>query len=418
MRSPSPGPYGGSPQGASPQPSGASTPLLSRAPTPPLFLPSRLLDTRRRYRLDLERLNFRGRSVYLTDLYHTLVNCPWYRFYALFIMFYLAMYAVFAAFYASQPGCISKVHNFWHALWFSVTSSATIGYGHQAPDPNCYVLNLGVMAQVLVSLLMQASLLGVVFARISNSRGRSATIRFSKALSMYRKEDGLYRLAFRVANLRRSQVLSPKVRFLLLRRQEVHPFSSCEAEYVYAELPAAHIGGGHLWLGVPSVIEHKIDHRSPLWGMGEAEIENADMEFIVLLDGVDESTSRALEARHSYLPSDIRWQHQFEPCIQRRRSGKLGVDFARFDSTQLRRAGSAGTLGSASTNGLYPTHAGAGQAQQQQQQADLLHPHPYYRFSGAGSGPAEAGQDGGEHAALAAAHPIPSPFSSMLDART
>lgn len=32
--------------------------------------------------------------------------------------------------------------------------------------------------QVLVSLLMQASLLGVVFARISNSRGWSATIRF------------------------------------------------------------------------------------------------------------------------------------------------------------------------------------------------------------------------------------------------
>lgn len=99
----------------------------------------------------------------------------------------------------------------------------------------------------------------------------------------------------------------------------------------------------------------------------------ADMEFIVLLDGVDESTSRALEvrcsaadhaslgklaahvsmvqpplapaglvgptetpvapcpacrparprplnlqARHSYLPSDIRWHHHFEPCIQRR----------------------------------------------------------------------------------------------------
>lgn len=53
--------------------------------------------------------------------------CRRYRFYALFIVFYLAMYAGFAAFYTSQPGCISKVHNFWHALWFSVTSSATIG---------------------------------------------------------------------------------------------------------------------------------------------------------------------------------------------------------------------------------------------------------------------------------------------------
>lgn len=121
MRSPSPGPYGGSPaQGASPLPSGASTPLLSQAPTPSLYLPSRLLDTRcdskdaetqvvhltelatgssraslpppscasqarpphppfcrRQQKLDLERLNFRGRVVYLTDLYHTLVNCAW-----------------------------------------------------------------------------------------------------------------------------------------------------------------------------------------------------------------------------------------------------------------------------------------------------------------------------------------------------
>ncbi|KAL4421196.1 hypothetical protein ABPG77_010071 [Micractinium sp. CCAP 211/92] len=418
MRSPSPGLYGSSPQGASPQPSGASTPLLSRAPTPPLLLPSRLLDTRKRYRLDLERLNFRRRSVYLTDLYHTLVNCHWYRFYALFIVFYLAMYAGFATFYASQPGCISKTHNFWHALWFSVTSSATIGYGHQAPDPNCYLLNVGVMAQVLVSLLMQASLLGVVFARISNSRGRSATIRFSKALSMYRKEDGLYRLAFRVANLRRSQVLSPKVRFLLLQRQAVHPFSSCEAEYVYAELPAAHIGGGHLWLGVPSVIEHKVDQRSPLWGMGEAEISNADMEFIVLLDGVDESTSRALEARHSYVPSDIRWQHQFEPCIQRRRSGKLGVDFARFDSTQLCSVGSAGNLGSTSTSGVFSTNAGQAQQQQQQPHADLLQDFSVYRLAGSGAGTAEAGQHGTTHADPAGAQPIPSPFSALLNGHT
>lgn len=90
----------------------------------------------------------------------------------------------------------------------------------------------------------------------------------------------------------------------------------------------------------------------------------ADMEIIVLLDGVDESTSRAIEvtapgrvlfsspmpeaplpclpahsaayplhptqpplccglppalqARHSYLPADIKWAHHFDPCIQRR----------------------------------------------------------------------------------------------------
>lgn len=63
-----------------------------------------------------------------TPCQHNCLYCR-YRFYALFIVFYLAMYAGFATFYASQPGCISKTHNFWHALWFSVTSSATIGEG-------------------------------------------------------------------------------------------------------------------------------------------------------------------------------------------------------------------------------------------------------------------------------------------------
>ena len=39
------------------------------------------------------------------------------------------------------------------------------------------------------------------------------------------------------------------------------------------------------------------------------------------------------QARHSYGPADIRWRHHFDPCIQRRQSGRLGVDFSIFDST-------------------------------------------------------------------------------------
>lgn len=52
-------------------------------------------------------------------------------------------YIVYALLYMSQPKhCISLVQNFTHALWFSVHTSATIGYGHMAPDPDCFVLNL------------------------------------------------------------------------------------------------------------------------------------------------------------------------------------------------------------------------------------------------------------------------------------
>ncbi|PRW33237.1 inward rectifier potassium channel 2-like isoform X7 isoform B [Chlorella sorokiniana] len=314
-----------------PRSSGYSTPTGTTGGMSTPLLSGRVLDSRR---VVVER-HFGGRRYrglhwyYLSDLFHTLVNCPWYRFYLIFVVAYVTMYSLFAAFYISQPGCITKVSNFWHALWFSVESSATIGYGHQAPDPQCYLLQFGVMAQVLVSLMMQGSLLGLVFARISNSSGRTTTIRFSKVLSMYQGDDGLWRLAFRVANLRQHQVLQPEVlqpevRMLMLRRSTVHPFSSVHSEFIYSELKTEHVGGGRLWLGVPSVIEHRIDRGSPLWGMSDADMRAADMEIIVLLDGIDESTSRAIEARHSYVPFDIRWQHHFDPCIQRRRSGKIG----------------------------------------------------------------------------------------------
>lgn len=39
-------------------------------------------------------------------------------------------YFLFAGLYFTQPGCITKTSSFIHLLWFSVHTSATIGYGH------------------------------------------------------------------------------------------------------------------------------------------------------------------------------------------------------------------------------------------------------------------------------------------------
>ncbi|PSC69266.1 G -activated inward rectifier potassium channel 4-like [Micractinium conductrix] len=416
--------------GLSPAPSGGiqtpllsrtPTPPLSRGPTPPLFLSSRVFDARQR-KLAVERVNLarHWQLTYLSDLYHTLVNLPWYRFYLFFFVCYVSMYAAYAAFYmaagAAPPSqCITMVDNYWHAFWFSMTSSATIGYGHQAPDPDCYLLQVGLMCQVLTSLLFEASLLGLVFARISNSAGRSATIRFSECLSMYRGEDGLYRLSFRVANIRRHQLLSPKVRMLLMRRHATHPFSSggSSSEYIYSELRSQHVGGGFLWLGVPSVIEHNIDERSPLWGMAVEEIQGADMEIIVLLGGTDETTARAMEARHSYVPADIRWEQHFEPCIRRGRSGKLGVDFARFDSTQNLRGPSCEASGGVPFVPSGSSLAGAAAAQRNGPSSSTPAGGPaaqvqHVTFASAPGMPAPA--------AVAAAAMAESPFASGPDA--
>jgi len=56
---------------------------------------------------------------------------------------------------------------------------------------------------------------------------------------------------------------------LLLNSPSLTAFPSAPASAVQ------HIGGGELWLGVPSVIEHRVDSRSPLHGMGEGDIMGA-----------------------------------------------------------------------------------------------------------------------------------------------
>jgi len=266
-----------------------------------------------------------------------------YRFLSLFVGVYVAMYTAYALLYMTQsPHCVSNVQKFSHALWFSVHTAATIGYGHQHPDPDCTFLNIAIMAQVLTAAIMQAALLGIVYARFSAPGARAATIKFSSILACYRGSDGRRRLAFRVANLRRHQVLQPEVRMLLLRKEHVGGPDG-PLEYRYHELPLTHVSGrGQLWLGVPSIVAHSIDRDSPLWGCTRADLEQSEAEFIVMLDGIDEMTSAAMQARHSYFPGDIRWEESFAGVLARRPSGVLVADYSNFDLTRLASDGAAG----------------------------------------------------------------------------
>lgn len=248
------------------------------------------------------------------------------------------MYSFFALLYRSQPEhCIFNVHNFFHALWFSVITAATIGYGHQAPDPDCYLLNTFIMFQVMTGALMQAALLGLVYSRFAAPGNRAHTIKFSSIMTCYRgHEDGLWRLAFRVANLRRHQVLQPEVQLLMIRREHVGGPDG-PLEYRYHELPVTHISGHQrLWLGVPSIVAHTITTASPLWGITPELMEQEEgLEFVALLDGIDETTSTVMQARHSYSPSDIRWGQSFAGLIARGGTGALTADYSHFDLTRL-----------------------------------------------------------------------------------
>ena len=62
----------------------------------------------------------------------------------------------------------------------------------------------------------------------------------------------------------------------------------------------------------PLVLSHKIDKSSPLWELSPKEIQSRQFEIILTLEGCTPETGTTVQARTSYLPSEILWGHQFE----------------------------------------------------------------------------------------------------------
>ena len=89
------------------------------------------------------------------------------------------------------------------------------GYGGDlTPNPDCIALNLVITLQTVASLLLDYSILGLVYARFSSPTQRANSIKFSKSLYMALDGNHLV-LSARVTNVRRQTVLDPHVRLLL-----------------------------------------------------------------------------------------------------------------------------------------------------------------------------------------------------------
>lgn len=90
------------------------------------------------------------------------------------------------------------------------------------------------------------------------------------------------------------------------------------------ELPLTADGcDGRLMFIWPTLLTHKIDEKSPLFGVTKMD-EN--FEIVVMLEGAVESTGLATQARSSYLSSEIIWNHRFEEMMKlSKESGKIEV---------------------------------------------------------------------------------------------
>ena len=65
----------------------------------------------------------------------------------------------------------------------------------------------------------------------------------------------------------------------------------------------------------------------------EAFFFDRDVEIVAIVEGVDDITSRLVQARHSYALENFAWWHNFAPCVFRQPGGSCLVDFGEFHRT-------------------------------------------------------------------------------------
>jgi inward rectifier potassium channel len=261
--------------------------------------------------------------------YHYLLTTTWPRFLGMVVLFFGITNAVFgAAFFACGPGQIAGSQavtlgdQYLEDFFFSVQTFATIGYGGMHPVG--LAANVLVTLEALVGLLGFALATGILFARFSRP---TAHILFSERaiIAPYR---GISAFEFRVANVRRNEMIQVEAQVLLTRFKLD---GSGNREFLPLKLEREKV----VFFPLSWTIVHPIDEASPLWGATPEDLEAWDAEFLILFSGIDETFSQTVYTRSSYKHQEILWGARFLNLFNPpREDGVLSVDIGRLHKVE------------------------------------------------------------------------------------
>jgi len=261
---------------------------------------------------------------------------PWYRVLGAFFLVYLISWSIFGLIYYIIEGvddqCIQNIDSYIDSWFLALGIMSTIGYGTYAPDiTRCPEVLIILSIETLYGLTIDAALLGVLYCKFARPGTRRSTIIFSKC-AVIRNYNGMKCLMVQIANLRKHQILNAKVLIYL-----VGYITLKEGDRSYRFLQLKLLEGTNTMFGLPSVPIHPIDAESPLHNITYESMIANENEVLVFVKGIDESTSGAIQARYSYLPSEIKHNYRFDDMVSRcTTTGCKRVDYAKIhDITSL-----------------------------------------------------------------------------------
>ncbi|XP_030646472.1 ATP-sensitive inward rectifier potassium channel 11 [Chanos chanos] len=288
--------------------------------------------------------NIREQGRFLQDVFTTLVDLKWLHTLIIFTMSFLCSWLLFGMIWwliAFAHGdlhlneddfvpCVTDINSFASAFLFSIEVQVTIGFGGRMITEECVSAIIVLIIQNIVGLVINAIMLGCIFMKTAQAHRRAETLIFSKHAVISLRNSKLC-FMIRIGDLRKSMIISATVRMQVVRKTSTQEGEVVPLDQIDIQMDNP-VGTNGIFLVSPLIISHVIDKNSPLYDLSADDLQHEDIEVIVVLEGVVETTGITTQARTSYLSEEILWGQRFVPTVSEE-EGMYAVDYSKFGNT-------------------------------------------------------------------------------------
>lgn len=209
----------------------------------------------------------------------------------------------------AQP-CVDGATTFAGFLLFSIETQVSTGYGAKVPTEECAEAFFLLIVQIIVGLVIDASMVGIVYAKMVRPPKKISDMKFSKKAVICQR-DGKLCFVFRLCDVKHQHAIETKVKAVMLEQRRSLEGEVIEKNESYMSLE----NDGRILLMWPVTVCHVIDRESPLFDISAKDLLEKRFEIVITLTGGTMTTGQVTEARTSYLPGEIWWGHRFQNII-------------------------------------------------------------------------------------------------------
>ncbi len=266
-----------------------------------------------------------------TSYYHALLTMRWRKFNMIVFSYFVIINLFFAScyYFSGMDGlvgwaAVSERDKFMEAFFFSTQTLSTVGFGRISPGNN---ISSSIAAiESLVGLLGFALATGLLYGRFSRPK---AKIVYSKNAIIAPFKDGIS-FQFRLANkMRNSQITDMNCRVSVAKLETENAVKI--RRFRPMELEVKNI----IFFPMSWTINHPINEDSPLWGMTENDMKEADLEFMISLNGFDDTFSQTVNNRYSYTYEELIYGAKFISVFSTNSKGVVSQDLRKISDYEL-----------------------------------------------------------------------------------